>query len=132
MSTKSPKLIVTHTSAPFWNGIAEKRLMLQYDPGTGRYQFFPRPLGLHSTTPLEWRQASGKGTLVAFTLTHFVAPGFEDRVPYLEGVVRLDEGPRIFTALGGTTLQELNVGQRVQIVYGGDGHPFQFCPAPAE
>jgi uncharacterized protein len=127
--TTISKLIVTKTSAPFWNGIVEKRLLMQYDPKAKRYQFFPRPISLHTTTPLEWREASGQGTLVAFTLTHFMARGFEERVPYLEGLVRLDEGPRIFAGLGGATLHDLRVGQRMKIVYDTGGHPFQFHPA---
>lgn len=124
---KAP-LIITATSAPFWEGVKNRRLMLQFDPKTGRYQFFPRPLSLSSEGPLEWREAGGWGTLVAFTLTHFPAPGFEANLPYLEGLVRLDEGARIFAPLTGACLQDLVVGQRMRIVYGGDGHPFQFRP----
>lgn len=123
------KLIVTETTRPFWDGIAAKRLMLQFDPRSGRYQFFPRPLSLWSEGPLEWREVKGEGTLAAVTLTHFPAPGFQDKLPYLQGVVRLDEGPRIFANITGATLGELKVGQRMRIVYGeGDDAPFQFRP----
>lgn len=123
------KLIVTDTTRPFWDGIAARKLMLQYDPRTGRYQFFPRPLSLSSEGPLQWREAKGEGTLAAVTRTHFPAPGFQDKLPYLQGVVRLDEGPRIFANIAGAALEELRVGQRMRIVYGADGDaPFQFRP----
>jgi len=122
-------LIVTDTTRPFWDGIASGKLMLQYDPRVGRYQFYPRANSLWSEGPLEWREASGKGTLAAFTLTHFPAPGFIDKLPYLQGVVRLDEGPRIFTNLTGATLKQLYVGQRMRIFFGESGDvPFQFRP----
>lgn len=125
-----PNLIITDSTRPFWEGIAAGRLMLQYDPRVGRYQFFPRALSLWSEGPLEWREASGEGTLAAATLTHFPAPGFADKLPYLQGVVRLDEGPRIFANLTGATLAELKVGQRMRIVYGQAGDaPFLFRPA---
>lgn len=131
MSTPT-KRIVTDTARPFWDGIAQQRLMLQHDPRSGRFQFYPRALSLWTEGPLEWREASGEGTLVAFTLTHFPAPGFTDRLPYLQGLVRLDEGPRIFSNLSGTTLQDLQVGQRMRIAFdGGDGAPFTFRPLRA-
>ena len=124
-----PKRIVTDTTKPFWDGIAQQRLMLQFDPRSGRYQFYPRALSLWTEGPLEWREATGEGTLVAFTQTHFPAPGFTDRLPYLQGLVRLDEGPRIFANLSGATLGELKVGDRMRIAFdGGDGSPFTFRP----
>lgn len=126
-----PNLIATDTTRPFWDGIAAGKLMLQYDPRSGRYQFYPRALSLWSEGPLEWREATGEGTLAAVTRTHFPAPGFADRLPYLQGIVRLDEGPRIFANITGATLEVLRVGRRMRIVYGdgdGDGVPFQFSP----
>jgi uncharacterized OB-fold protein len=126
------KRIVTDTARPFWDGIAQQRLMLQHDPRSGHFQFYPRALSLWTEGPLDWREASGEGTLVAFTLTHFPAPGFTDRLPYLQGLVRLDEGPRIFSNLSGATLQELQVGQRMRIAFdGGDDAPFTFRPLRA-
>ena len=96
MSTKPP-VIETHTTAPFWEGVRKRKFMLQYDPKAERYQFFPRPISLHSDDgALEWRESKGAGVLAAFTLTYFPAPGFQAELPYLEGLVQLDEGPRVF------------------------------------
>jgi uncharacterized OB-fold protein len=128
MSKSKPPITITDTTAPFWEGVKHQRLMLQYDLQSQRYQFYPRPLSLFSEGPTEWREASGFGTLVAFTLTHFPAPGFDAELPYLEGLIKLDEGPRIFSPLTGASLHELIVGQRMRIVYGVGGHVFQFQP----
>jgi uncharacterized OB-fold protein len=127
---KKAPVIVTRTSAPFWEGIGARRLLLQFDRSTGRHQFYPRPLSLSSEGPLTWREATGEGTLVAFTRTHFPAPGFEQQLPYLEGLIRLDEGPRIFAPITGTTMEQLAVGQRVRVHFpdGDDAHPFEFVP----
>ncbi|WP_288254728.1 OB-fold domain-containing protein [uncultured Hydrogenophaga sp.] len=126
------KRIVTDTTRPFWDGIAQGRLMLQRDPRTGRCQFYPRALSLWTEGPLEWIEASGEGELVAFTLTHFPAPGFIDQLPYLQGLIRLDEGPRVFANLSGAALGELRVGQRMRVAFdGGDGAPFTFRPLGA-
>lgn len=123
-----PQLIVTDTTRPFWDGIAQRKLMLQYDRRAGRWQFYPRALSLWTEGPLEWREASGLGTLAAFTRTHFPAPGFSDKLPYLQGLVRLDEGPRLFANLTGAAFETLRVGQRMRIVFGEDDSPFQFRP----
>jgi uncharacterized OB-fold protein len=123
------KRIVTDTTRPFWDGVDQQRLMLQRDPRSGRCQFYPRALSLWSEGPLEWVQASGEGTLVAFTTTHFPAPGFKDKLPYLQGLVKLDEGPRVFANLSGCTAEALRVGQRMRVAFdAGDGAPFTFCP----
>lgn len=127
---KKPPLIVTRTSEPFWKGIREQKLMLQFDPRTGRYQFFPRLLSLSSEGPLEWRESEGQGVLVAFTRTSFPAAGFQHLLPYLEGLVQLEEGPRVFAPIGGARLEELAVGQRMRVAFGNgeDAHPFEFHP----
>lgn len=49
---------------------------------------------------LAWRKASGRGTLVSFTVVRSGAPSeFQADVPYGLGVVRLSEGPQLLTRL---------------------------------
>lgn len=126
-------VVENRTSAPFWAGVRAHRLMLQYDPQAGRYLFYPRPLGVYrAATALVWRESAGRGKLVAFTLTHFPAPGFEAITPYVEVLVQLDEGPRIFAPLQGRPYEDVAVGQRVQVGWPAAGaqksHPFWFEP----
>lgn len=129
MSGKAP-IVVTNTSAPFWEGVRQRKLMLQYDPKAKRYQFFPRPVSLYSNdAALEWREASGTGVLVAFTLTYFPAPGFDAELPYLEGLVQLDEGPRVFAPIADARYETLKVGMRLRVRWpqvAEAAHPFQF------
>jgi uncharacterized OB-fold protein len=140
MSTTTPTVTPTYgprpvvenaTSAPFWAGVREHRLLLQYDAQAKRHLFYPRPLGLNAANaPLEWRESKGRGKLVAFTLTHFPAPGFEAITPYVEALIQLDEGPRIFAPLQGTPYEQLAVGQRARIAWPAHSllktHPFWF------
>ncbi|MFC3340628.1 Zn-ribbon domain-containing OB-fold protein [Paracandidimonas soli] len=128
MSNKAP-LIITDTSRPFWEAIARRELLLQYDAGADRYQFYPRPISLHTTEQLQWRKASGYGVLIAATRTHFAAAGFADRIPYWEGLIKLDEGPRIFAPLGGAGEDGWQLGMRMRIAWpekNGEDHPFWF------
>lgn len=132
LPTMGPNPVIENrTSAPFWAGVREHRLMLQYDPVAKRYQFYPRPISLYgASTELEWKEASGEGSLAAFTLTHFPTPGFEAITPYIEVLVQLDEGPLLFAPLQGASYEELSVGQRVRIAWprntGEPSHPFWF------
>jgi len=132
MSKARPTVEPTRLSAPFWAGVAERRLLLQYDPAGERYQFYPRPLSLFSDSgALEWKEASGQGKLIAYTLCHSPAPGFEDEVPYLLGVIQLDEGPRIFARVVNADAAAIKVGVRMRLVWD-DSAPqrlYQFEPA---
>ena len=117
----------------FWDAAKEHRLVLQYDPVARRHQFFPRPMSLYGTAPLEWKEASGRGTLVAVTLCRTPAPGFEGEVPYLIGLVKLEEGPRVFAQLVNTAPDEAKIGGAMRLVWDDSraGYPmYQFEPAP--
>jgi uncharacterized OB-fold protein len=113
-------------TAPFWDAAAQQRLLLQFDPATGRYQFYPRPLSLFSDGgTLEWRESSGRGILVAFTVVHSPAKGYETDAPYLAGIVRLDEGPRFFARIVNADAASLRAGQRMRVAWAAppEAHP---------
>src|SRR5258708_22487719 len=65
---------------PFWEAAKQHKLMLQCCKDTNQYQWFPRPVSIYSgKRNLEWREASGKGTLYTWTNTLVPWPGHEDR-----------------------------------------------------
>jgi len=122
MSTKekqeTPAPRHSRLTAPFWDAAAQQQLLLQFDPATGRYQFYPRPLSLFSDSGrLEWRESSGRGTLVAFTVVHSPAKGYENEAPYLAGIIRLDEGPRFFARIVNADAASLRAGQRMRVAW---------------
>ena len=133
MKKPKPEIRPTDLSRAFWDGVAERRLLLQYDPVAKRYQFYPRPLSLFGgARVLEWLPASGRGTLVAQTLCHSPAPGFEAEAPYLLGIVALDEGPRIFARIVNAEHGDLKIGQAMRLVWDetrADRPVYQFEPA---
>jgi uncharacterized OB-fold protein len=132
MKKPKPEIRPTDLSRPFWDGVAAGRLLLQYDPAAQRYQFYPRPLSLFGAGPLEWRPASGRGTLIAQKLCHAPAPGFDDEVPYLLGIVALEEGPRIFARIVNAEYAGLRIGQAMRLAWDdtrADRRLYQFEPA---
>jgi len=83
----------TDVSRDFWAGAARGEFMLQYDAKAGRSQFFPRPVSQFSSGNLDWKAATGGGTLLAVT---GAAPLQGVDGPGRVGIVKLDEGPRVF------------------------------------
>jgi uncharacterized OB-fold protein len=105
----------TALSKPFWDAARDERLLLQRSVATGHPQFFPRPVDLSGPGPLEWVQARGHGRLLSFTECHMPAAGFEGELPYVLGIVQLDESPRMLAQIVGASAADLAVGQRVTL-----------------
>jgi uncharacterized protein len=130
---RAPKPTNYTDTSEFWAAAAEGRLLVQYDRTTGQPQWFPRSLGLASgRRAMQWREASGNGTLYSWTVTYSPWPGHEHRVPYICALVDLDEGVRMLANLVNAEPDSLAIGQPVRLVWEdlGDGVRFPaFEPA---
>lgn len=100
--------------APFIQGLRDRRLMLQFDRRNGRAQFYPRPQSLHGENGVEWRPASGRGTIFALTLSQVAPPHLQDAVPYAMALVQLEEGPRMLARVN-APYDGLRIGQPVTV-----------------
>ena len=102
-------------SRPFWEATRERKLLLQYCPATGRYQFYPRPVSLFTgCTDIEWREVSGRGEVFAYTVAHVARPPFAGHTPFLIATVTLDEGVNIVGDVINCSMEEIAVGMRVR------------------
>ncbi len=110
----------TDLGRPFWDGLKERRLMLQFDVASGRAQFYPRPQGLHGEAGVEWREASGRGTIAALTLSHVSPPHLAEAVPYVLALVKLTEGPRMLVRVD-APYRSLAIGQPVAVSWDATG-----------
>jgi uncharacterized OB-fold protein len=106
-------------SAGYWGAAREGRLLIQRCATCGEYQFYPRGHCVHCFADApEWVEAKGTGRLHTFSVVHRTAtPGFAGEVPYVFGVVELDEGPRLTVNVVDTPLDELACDLPVRIVY---------------
>jgi uncharacterized OB-fold protein len=65
----------------------------------------------------EFFEMTGKGTLHTFTKVVAAPTGFEDVVPYIVGVVDLEEGGRALAWIGDSIKEEdIQVGMELQVV----------------
>ncbi len=103
--------------------LREGNLSLQIDPQTGIAQFYPRPVNLAAPgRPLEWRDASGVAELIACTVVR-VGASLARRPPYLFGLVRLAEGPRMLAIIEGDPEQVPAPGTSLRVVVNPDSTP---------
>lgn len=109
----------TPVSAPFWAGLREHVIRIQYSPSARRYVFYPRLLAPGTLADdLEWREIDGAGSLYTCTVAHRpTAPFFAGAVPQVIAVVEWDAGPRFTTELVGVPLNDICVGMRVRPVF---------------
>jgi uncharacterized protein len=133
-----PRPVPTATSRPFWEGLRDGKIMLQYSPGTDAWVFYPRVLAPGSpAADLEWRQASGAGFVYSYTVTRRpTGPPWADDVPQVIAVVELAEGPRLTTELVNARAAAVRVGMPVRPVFcadeSGDEGPVLLRFEPAE
>lgn len=86
----------TPETQPYWDGLRQGKLMLQRSKSTGKAYFPPRPFFPGAPEQeVEWFEASGRGKLYSYVISHRPLPGFEG--PFAIAVVELEEGPRLAT-----------------------------------
>ena len=109
----------TPVSRPFWEALAQHRILVQYSPSLQRHVFYPRILAPGSLADdLEWREIDGAGTLYTFTVARRpTGPPWAQLVPQLLAVVQWDAGPRISTELVGVAPGDIRIGMRVRPVF---------------
>ncbi|KMO84935.1 hypothetical protein MCHUDSM44219_00139 [Mycolicibacterium chubuense] len=114
-----PMPVKTPTTAPFWDGLAEHRVVIQYSPSWQSYVFYPRVRAPRTLADdLVWREISGMGTLYSYTVARRpVGPHFVDAVPQLLAIVEWDEGPRFSTELVNVEPADIWIGMRVRPVF---------------
>ena len=90
-------------SAPFWEAVAQHRLVLQRCAACGVLRHPPRTMCPSCLSfENEWIGASGRGRVWSWVVAHPpVLPAFAERTPYNVIVVELEEGVRMVGNLVG-------------------------------
>jgi uncharacterized protein len=125
---------VSDASAPFWDATREQRFVLPWSTVTGQPVWYPREVDpADPSAPFEWREASGEGTVYAFSVHHRPGPGRDAAEgPYVVAIIELAEGARMMSNVVGCPPEEVTVGMPVRLAWHplSDGrHLPQFTPA---
>ena len=115
--TSKPLPILDPGSQPFWSALQEGRFLLKTCRSCGKAHFYPREVCPHCFgADLEWREASGRGTIYSYTIAVRPAgPMFEADAPYAVILVDLDEGPRMMSRVVARDREGLRIGARVRL-----------------
>jgi uncharacterized OB-fold protein len=105
----------------FWDGVAEGRLMIQRCDDCGFYLHLPRIVCRNClSTSLSPAEVSGRGRLVTWTIPmQALDPYYAAHVPYILGVVELDEQPnlKMVTNIVDCAEEDLRIEMPVQVTF---------------
>ena len=92
-----PRPVPDADTQPFWDGVAERRLLVQRCAECGRWIWQPKPVCPFCQTPdPPWHEVTGEGTVVSWTVVHPpVLPVWQDAVPFVVVLVELYQGVRM-------------------------------------
>jgi hypothetical protein len=115
MSGKYPKPLVDSDSKPFWDGLADKTLMIQQCQDCHKHIFYPRYLCPHCFSEnITWKKASGRGEIYSYTVVHRAFGPYADETPYVVAIVELEEGVRMMTRIIGDR-EKIAIGKQVEV-----------------
>lgn len=129
----APTPPVNPETEPFWTATAEGRLVLGRCEDCGNTFYYPRarcPDCLSDATGLV--ESSGRGTVYSYTVVRQSQGEYADAVPYVLAYVELEEGPRMMTNVVDTPVEEVTVGQAVEVTFEDTDGPYtlpRFTPA---
>lgn len=103
----------------FWEGTRAGELRIQVCAACGHRQLNPGPVCDECLSPdIEWRRASGRGTVFSFTVVHHAFhPAFQGDLPYVVADVELEEGPVITSNVVGIEPSEVRIGMPVEVTF---------------
>lgn len=109
-----PHPAMTHDTAPWWQGLAEHKLLIQHCDDCGHLQHPPEPACMAcGSFAVGWIEASGRGEVFSFIVYHEPkVPGFE--LPYAVVLATLAEGTRLVASFDGSP-DDVAIGKSVAV-----------------
>jgi hypothetical protein len=106
----------TRENAPYWDGLRERRLLLQRCEGCGRARYPVAPVCPHCGSSVHsWQPLTGAGSVHSWVrYRRAYLPEFESLIPYDVLCVSLEHGPRVFGRLLGPAEEDPSIGMAVQ------------------
>ena len=105
----------------FWAAAARGELAIPRCAGCGAYQWYPaEACSRCGGTALPWASVSGRATLYSWAVVRRAwVRAFADRVPYVTGLVALEEDPavRIVTILVDCDPEQLRIDMPMRVVF---------------
>ncbi len=106
-------------AAPFWEYLRKHELRVQRCADCDGMLFPPTShCRFCLSDRLDWVEVSGGGTVWATaTMYRAYTPAYEEDIPYDVSIVKLDEGPKLWTNVIGLKPDDVTIGLRVHVVF---------------
>jgi len=104
--------VVTAEGKAFFDAARQGRFLIPVCTACNRAHWYPRVIcPFCASDKVEWREASGKGTIYTFSVTRRV------KEPYIIAHVTLAEGPTMLTNIVACNADDVRIGQAVTVVF---------------
>lgn len=91
--------------------------MLQHCNDCQKFIFYPRIICPHCYSEnISWKETNGQGKIESYTVVHRAMPPFKDEVPYVVGIIQLNEGVKMMSRIINKS-EEVAIGKNVSVVY---------------
>lgn len=116
---KKPLPILDSDSVLFWEACKRHELLIQQCEECGSYRYPPRPICPNCfSLKARWNTSSGRGEVYTFTVARVpLTPEWAPDVPYVVGVIQLDEGIRIVSNVVGCKPEDITIGMPVDVTF---------------
>ena len=112
MARTIPSPLVSVENEAFWSAAKQGRFTVPTCAACGKAHWYPRAIcPFCAGDKVEWRKASGKGTIYTFSVMRRV------KEPYAIAHVTLAEGPTMLTNIVNCDFDKLHIGQPVAVVF---------------
>ncbi|MEU1817354.1 bifunctional MaoC family dehydratase N-terminal/OB-fold nucleic acid binding domain-containing protein [Streptomyces roseifaciens] len=112
-----PRPVINRDNAPFWEGVAAHKLLIQRCAACGTLRF-PWLPGCGRCGSPEWgtTEACGSGTVHSYVVVHHPPfPAFDP--PYAVALVELAEGVRMISSITGVPHDRVRIGMPVELEF---------------
>lgn len=101
--------------APFWEACKQGRFLLHRCGACGRHYWPASQCVEHGGAQMAWVESSGAGELYTYTIMHHAySEALKAKLPYVVGVIKLDEGPFFHSNVVGCAIEDVRVGMKVK------------------
>jgi len=113
---------VNTLTKPFWDYCKNHELRMQFCNNCQQWIWYPKAWcpDCGKRDQLKWRKLSGKGQLYSFTVIRQVidnSPAFQADLPFVLGLIELDEGPRIYSNVTNVTPDQVSIGDKLTVFF---------------
>jgi uncharacterized OB-fold protein len=104
--------VATAEGKAFFDAARQGRFLIPVCTACNRAHWYPRVIcPFCASDKVEWREASGKGTIYTFSVMRRVAE------PYIIAHVTLAEGPTMLTNIVACDADDVRIGQAVIVIF---------------